>query len=129
MDQIDRVDARLREMNRTWADLGRAIGASAQRMTNWKAKDRRAFPRSVLPAVARFLNRPVDWILSDTADFADYMVCEALPDYGDSANGRPGKLSRAAKRCALEYDALSNDGKKIIEIALEIAKRKDSEPA
>lgn len=128
MDQIDRVDARLKEMDRTWADLGRAIGASAQRMSNWKARDRRAFPRSVLPAVARFLNRTVDWILSEGELLPDYMVCDSPPEYAPT-NGQPARLSSAAKRCAAEYDELSNDGKRIVEIALEIARRKDMDTA
>lgn len=85
MDQIDRVEQRLREMNRTWSDLGRAINATEQRMYNWRTPDRRGFPRNVLPGVSDFISRSVDWILTGHEPISGRLnVKEVNQDYNAS---------------------------------------------
>jgi len=60
-DVIDRVDMRLGEIGKTWADLGRSVGASDQRLYNWR---NRGIPKTAMLGVARFLGWTVDNLLT-----------------------------------------------------------------
>lgn len=62
MDEIDRIDQRLHEMQCTWADLARSLNLTDQRVWNWRSKERRSVPKSSLDGVARFIGRSIDWI-------------------------------------------------------------------
>lgn len=58
----DRVDAELIRRGQTWAQLGREIGATDQRMNNWK---RRGVPASQYQAIATALGWKVDDLIGD----------------------------------------------------------------
>lgn len=47
-------------MTCTWADMGRAIGATDQRMNNWKARG--SVSKAMEAKVAAYLDRSVDWL-------------------------------------------------------------------
>lgn len=63
-EMVKRIDSRLAEMGKTWADLGRAVGASDQRMYNWRS---RSIPKSAMLGVAKFLGWTVDELLTGAA--------------------------------------------------------------
>lgn len=58
----DRVDAELTRRNWTWAQLGRKINATDQRINNWKHRD---IPAKEYLAVASALGWSVDQLLSE----------------------------------------------------------------
>ena len=62
MDQIDRIDQRLKEIGKTWADMARALETSDQRLGNWKNKNRRTVPSHAQVSVAKYLGVTIDWI-------------------------------------------------------------------
>lgn len=81
-DMIQRIDKRLDEIKKTWADLGRAVGASDQRTYNWRS---RGIPKSAMLGVAAFLGWTVDHLLTGAGPKRE----------GEPPLPEPGNVTRA----------------------------------
>lgn len=81
----DRVDAELARRGLTWADLGRRIEATDQRMNNWR---RRGVPAKEHKAIATALGMTVDQLL------AEHWMPEHPPVGGAHLGGIPPSLVR-----------------------------------
>ena len=63
MKIIERIYVELEKQGRSAADLARAIGVNTAQTSNWKTRKTDP-PAKFIPAIAAFLNRSTDYILT-----------------------------------------------------------------
>lgn len=127
VDVIGRIDARLDEIGKTWADLGRAVRASDQRTYNWRS---RGIPKTALKPVATFLGWSVDKLLAGQGENGGGVgggAAVSLPKPGDEPrtiagllhamhpelDSAPRDIREAIEALVLTYQADPKEGERI----------------